>query len=154
LSQKEPSLQKKVFLPKISFKSWGVGLFMDSVLCISIGWVAVMVCYGFWCFNINRWSWLMKWSISISTYGWVSCGVTYVSLLVLRCTSSMTAAETEGMRVTWGAVQHLIRRLTRAEDHHEDFRLYTTEFKRLKSCAWSLTNIACLVMWSSVYNPL
>ena len=46
----------------------------------------------------------------------------------------MTAAETEGMRAIEAAIHHLVRRLLKATDHHEDCNLYTTEFKRLKSC--------------------
>lgn len=47
----------------------------------------------------------------------------------------MTAAETEGMRAIETAIHHLVRRLLKAIDHHEGYRLYAAEFNRLKSCA-------------------
>lgn len=40
----------------------------------------------------------------------------------------MTAAETEGMRTIETAIHHLVRRLLKAIDHHEGYRLYAAEF--------------------------
>jgi len=55
----------------------------------------------------------------------------------------MTAAETEGMRAIETAIHHLVRRLLKAIDHHEGYRLYAAEFNRLKSCASRLTSPSC-----------